>query len=115
MSRTKIVFLYGLLAAMVPSAALSQESSKTATPGTAKLRVTQCALKVSGMTCGGCAGMVEKGLLKLEGVKAAKVDFETGEAEVEFDSKKISPEKIVAAFNQAHSGFRAAPSKPERK
>ena len=42
-----------------------------------------------------CAG------IKLEGVKTAKVDFETGEAQVEFDSKKITPEKIVAAFNQA--------------
>lgn len=115
MSRAKIAFLCGLLAAILPSAALSQESSKTATPGTAKLQVTQCALKVSGMTCGGCAGMVEKRLLKLEGVRAAKVEFKTGEAQVEFDSKKTTLENIVAAFNQVNSGFRVQPSKPEWK
>ena len=39
----------------------------------------------------------QSGTAKLQ----AKVDFETGEAQVEFDSKKITPEKIVAAFNQA--------------
>jgi len=109
--RTKIAFLCGLLAAMVPSAALSQESSKTATPGTANLQVTRCALKVNGMICGGCAGMVEKRLLKLEGVRAAKVEFKTGEAQVEFDPKKTTPEKIVAAFNQANSGFRVEKTK----
>jgi len=105
----------GLLAILVPMAVFSQGPSKTAQSGTAKLQVTQCALKVSGMTCGGCAGMVEKGLLKVEGVKTAKVGFKTGGAQVGFDSKKTTAEKIVAAFNQANSGFRVEQSKPGAK
>jgi len=105
-------FLFGcLLAILVPMAVYSQGPSRTAQSGTAKLQVTQCALKVSGMSCGGCAAMVEKNLLKLEGVTTAKVDYKTGEAQVQFDSKKTTPEKIVAAFNQANSGFRVEQSK----
>jgi copper chaperone CopZ len=53
-------------------------------------------------------------LLKLDGVTTAKVDYKTGEAQVEFDAKKTTPEKIVAAFNQANSGFRVGQSKPNR-
>jgi copper chaperone CopZ len=111
MRNMKTLFFSGLLAILAPTAVFSQEPSKTGQSGTAKLQVTQCALKVRGMTCGGCAGMVEKSLLKLEGVKTAKVEFKTGEAQVEFDSKKTTPEKIVAAFNQVSSGFRVEQSK----
>jgi copper chaperone CopZ len=53
-------------------------------------------------------------LLKLDGVTTAKVDYKTGEAQVEFDAKKTTPEKIVGAFNQANSGFRVKQSKPNR-
>jgi len=110
--RNRKILLFGcLLAILVPMAVFSQEPSKAAQSGTAKLQVTQCALKVSGMTCGGCAAMVEKSLLKLEGVTTAKVDYKTGEAQVQFDSKKTTPEKIVTAFNQANSGFRIEQSK----
>ncbi len=109
--KTKTILFSGLLAILALLSGFSQEPSKTAQSGTAKLQVTQCALKVSGMTCGGCAGMVEKSLLKLDGVSTAKVDYKTGEAQVQFDSMKTTPDKIVAAFNQADSGFRVAQSK----
>ncbi len=110
-TKTATILFSGLLAILAPLSGFSQQPSKTAESATAKLRVTQCALKVSGMTCGGCAGMVEKGLLKLEGVTTAKVDYKTGEAQIQFDLKKTTPEKIVAAFNQVNSGFRVAQSK----
>jgi Cu+-exporting ATPase len=113
--KTKTILFSGLLTILAPLSGFSQEPSKTGQSGTAKLQVTQCALKVSGMTCGGCAGMVEKSLLKLEGVTTAKVDYETGEAQVEFDSKKTTPDKIVTAFNEVHSGFRVEQSKPRAK
>lgn len=108
MRNVKKAFFIGLLAMLIPPmAALSQEQK----PATTNLQVAQCALKVSGMTCGGCAGMVEKGLLKVEGVKTAKVDFKTGEAQVGFDKTKTTPEKIIAAFNQANGGFRVQQAK----
>ena len=113
--KTKTILFSGLLAILAPLSGFSQEPSKTGQSGTANLQVTQCALKVSGMTCGGCAGMVEKSLLKLDGVTTAKVDYKTGEAQVQFDSKKTTPDKIVAAFNQVNSGFRVEQSKPGAK
>ena len=115
MRNMKAILFSGLLAIPLPMAVFRHGPSNTPQSGTSKLQVTQCALKVSGMTCGGCAGMVEKGLLKLEGVKTAKVDYKTGEAQVAFDSKKTTPEKIVAAFNQANSGFRLEQTKSSAK
>jgi len=103
--KTKTILFSGLLAILAPFSGFSQEPSKTAQSGTAKLQVTQCALKVCGMTCGGCAGMVEKNLPKLDRITTAKVDYKIGEAQVEFDAKKTTPEKIVAAFNQVNSGW----------
>lgn len=82
---------------------------------TAKLQLAQCGLKVSGMTCAGCAGAVEDGLLKVPGVKAAKVDAAKGEAKVEYDSKKTTPGKIVGAFNEQSSGFRVELSDSKKK
>ncbi len=113
-TKTKTILFSSLLAILAPLTGLSQEESKTAQSGTTKLQVAQCALKVSGMSCGGCAGMVERSLLKLGGVTTAKVDYKTGEARIDFDSKKTTPEKIVAAFNHANSGFRVEQSKPSR-
>jgi P-type Cu+ transporter len=109
-TKTMTILFSGLLAILAPLSGFGQAS--TTASGTAKLQVTQCALKVSGMTCGGCAGMVEKSLLRLDGVTTARVDYKTGEAQVEFDSKKTTPQKIVAAFNQVNSGFRVEQSKP---
>ena len=58
--------------------------------------------------------MVEKSLLKLDGVTTAQVDYKTAGAQIEFDSKKTTPEKIVAAFNHVNSGFRVEQSKASR-
>lgn len=110
MRRMMPILLSGVLAVLLPVAALSQKASDTA-----KLQVTQCALKVKGMSCGGCAAMVEKGLLKVDGVKSAKVDFKAAAVQVEYDAKKTSPGKIVAAFNQSNPSFRTEEMKPTRK
>lgn len=110
-TKVKLLFV-SLLAISLATLAFGQVKSEEQKPATANFQVTQCALKVSGMTCGGCAGSVKQALLKLDGVKAVTVDYQTGAANVEYDSKKTSPEKIVAAFNQAGSNFRVGVSKP---
>lgn len=98
------------------TAALSQSKDKESPESsTTNLQLTQCALKVSGMTCGGCAGMVEAGLLEVEGVKKAKVDWKSGDVKVKYDKKKTTPEKIVTSFNKDNPGFRAQLPKPKAK
>ena len=67
------------------------------------------------MTCGGCAALVEKGLLKVQGVKTAQVDFKTREVQLVYDSKKTNPEKIVTSFNRANPSFHAEQAKARPK
>jgi len=43
---------------------------------------------------------VEKTALKIEGVKAAKVDLRKGEAEITYDPSKTTPEAIAKVITQ---------------
>ncbi|MCL4523221.1 MAG: cation transporter [Acidobacteria bacterium] len=115
MNRNVKLLFVGLLAIPVATLAFGQAKPKAQEPATAKLQVTQCALRVKGMTCDSCPEMVKERLVKLEGVKTATVDYKTGTAQVQYDSKKINPEKIVAAFNRDASGFRVELSEPKAK
>ena len=110
MKKHLVLSLAGLMS--VAGLALGQQKKQ---PGlaTAQLQLAQCALKVSGMKCGGCAETVKQGLLRVHGVKAAKVDFKTSNVEVEYDSRKTTPEKIVGAFNQSNPGYRAELTRPQ--
>ena len=107
MQKIRRLMFIGLLAISLAPLAVAQEKANPEKAATTELKLTQCALKVSGMTCGGCAQMVEKGLLKVAGVKEAKVDWKTGDVKVQYDQNKITPEKTVAAFNEVNKGFRA--------
>ena len=65
-----------------------------------------CSLRISGMTCGGCAAAVKNTARKVEGVKTADVSYEKGSAEIAYDPTKTNPEAIAKAIT-ARSGFRA--------
>ena len=60
-------------------------------------------LKVTGMSCGGCAARVEKTLLKVPGVESAQVALREGEAEVRHHGTDV--EAMTGAL--AKSGYRA--------
>lgn len=50
---------------------------------------------IEGMHCEfGCAKAIEKKLAKMDGVKSAKVDFETKKAEVEYDATQQTPQVL---------------------
>lgn len=56
-------------------------------------------LKVEGMVCAmGCAAVIEEELGHLNGVAFAKVNFEEELASIEYDSKLISEEELIAAI-----------------
>jgi copper chaperone CopZ len=65
---------------------------------------TKVTLAVNGMKCGNCADKVKTALMGIEGVKGANVDPTTGKAEVSYDDKKTSPDKLVAAVSKASEG-----------
>ncbi|MBN1358534.1 cation-translocating P-type ATPase, partial [Candidatus Bathyarchaeota archaeon] len=51
-------------------------------------------IKISGMHCAACAQIIEKALLKAEGVTEARVNLTTETAYVEYDDEKTSEEKL---------------------
>ncbi|WP_425127371.1 heavy metal translocating P-type ATPase [Burkholderia gladioli] len=64
------------------------------------------ALRVTGMTCGGCARRVEKALAAVPGVAQAKVDLAATRAEVEFAADaEVDAQALVAAV--AAAGYQA--------
>ena len=58
-------------------------------------------LSVSGMTCAGCAGHVEKALQKVEGVKKTEVNYDKKEAVVTYDDAKTGVEALTKATDGA--------------
>lgn len=61
---------------------------------------------VEGMSCAvGCAKVIENKLAKLNGVKSAKVDFETKKATVEFDNGKQTIESIEQTVEKIGDGL----------
>lgn len=50
----------------------------------------QTTLQITGMTCAACANRIEKSLNKLEGVRAASVNFAMETASVTYDSSKVN-------------------------
>ncbi|MDN7749388.1 heavy metal translocating P-type ATPase [Burkholderia gladioli] len=64
------------------------------------------ALRVTGMTCGGCARRVEKALAAVPGVAQAKVDLAATRAEVEFAADaEVDAQALAAAV--AAAGYQA--------
>jgi copper chaperone CopZ len=62
-------------------------------------------LSVAGMTCGHCRTTVEEALKAVPGTFGAAVFLEEGEAEVDYDANVASPDRFLAAVQQA--GYQA--------
>jgi len=58
-------------------------------------------LKVNGMTCGGCVRSVTSVLKALNGVSAAEVSLERGEARISFDPALASVAQLKGAIEDA--------------
>jgi copper chaperone CopZ len=65
-------------------------------------------LKVTGMTCGGCASNVTRALKTITGVGDVKVSVSAGEATVQYDERLASPDQMKAAVKRAGYGVHAA-------
>lgn len=61
--------------------------------------------QVEGMSCAiGCAKMIEGKLSKMDGVKTAKVDFDSKTATVEFDDAKQNPDAMKKMVEELAKG-----------
>lgn len=68
-------------------------------------------LKISGMSCATCASRIEKGLIKIEGVKQANVNLALEKATVDFDDSVTNKEHLAAAVKKL--GFDVIEDKEE--
>lgn len=58
------------------------------------LEQEQTTLQIAGMTCAACAGRIEKGLRRLDGVEAANVNFALEKASVTYDPSRVDREAL---------------------
>ncbi len=80
-----------------------QTAGKTRNNGT--LASSEVTFTIEGMTCAvGCAATIEKKLANLEGVSAAKVNFESKQAMVTFDPSRLQLQDIAFAVTSAGDG-----------
>lgn len=56
-------------------------------------------LKIEGMTCNHCVAAVERALKAQDGVRSARVDLETGTAEVDLDGA-VGTEQLTSAVEE---------------
>lgn len=86
-------------------AALDRPSQAAPVPAqSAQLATVE--LKVSGMTCSGCAVSVRNALLETPGVTSAEVDLESARAKVQYDERQVSTGKLIEAISK--TGFKAS-------
>ena len=55
---------------------------------------------VSGMTCGGCTGSVQRALSEINGVVQAEVTLRPGVATVVIDAARVTPDQLEAAITE---------------
>jgi mercuric ion transport protein len=85
------------------------QNGKAAESSTDDADKTTATIKVSGMTCDGCAVQIQRMLIKVPGVKSADVSFKKGQAVVNFDPNVTRVEAIRAAIEE--SGYTTGESK----
>ncbi len=69
--------------------------------------LAESSLRVGGMHCAACAGLIEQALLRVQGVQSARVSAAAACATVRWDPRLTRPSALVTAIEQA--GYDAAP------
>jgi len=69
-------------------------------------RLDTSELKITGMDCEVCAGVIQHKLLETPGVAKASVEYPAGHAKVQFDPSQVTPERIVEVVNS--TGYKAS-------
>lgn len=58
-------------------------------------------MNIAGMSCNHCKMKIEKALKTLDGVEEVQVNLEAGQADVQFDSAKISAVDLKTVISDA--------------
>jgi copper chaperone CopZ len=77
-----------------------------ATASETKIATKTVSLKITGMTCEGCAAAIKIAAKTVDGVSDTVVDYPKSRADVTYDPARTTPQAIAAAITQ-ESGFAA--------
>lgn len=81
------------------------QSSAQANENVLEGKLAKADFEIEGMSCAmGCAAVIEKKLAALDGVKEAKVNFETKKAEVVFDDAKQNENSLQSTVEKVAGG-----------
>ena len=84
------------------STACSNTGDKAKLPAAATAAaIKTVSLQVKGMSCTGCEETIKESVQKIDGVAECKASFETGKADVKFDSTKTNIKAISEAITSA--------------
>ena len=70
-----------------------------AAPAATTATLARVELKINGMSCEACAGVVKYKLLEVPGVAEAEVNYPAGRATVQYDPSKTDTSKLIQAVN----------------
>ena len=70
---------------------------------------------VTGMTCGGCTGSVQRALSKIDGVSHVEVSLRPGVATVVADPARVTPVQLELAISGLGFPARARPAAYDEK
>lgn len=70
-------------------------------------------LKVTGMTCSGCANHIAKALSEKDGIIEKEVKYPGDVATIKYDPEKITEKEIIAAIEKA--GYKAEVKKDDKQ
>ena len=95
-----------LVATLLATAALAACSSSEADQKVQKdVQMKSVKIPVEGMSCGSCAARIKKNLVGIDGVLAASVSFDEKSAIVQYDARKLEPNRLASAITGL--GFKA--------
>ena len=97
-----IVFFASMNPGLMPANGVSTVAASEEETAGGVERVT---LKVDGMTCRSCVKPLQKALLKVPGVKNARVSYSAAQAVVECEKGKVTNAQLVKAIEDQSSFF----------
>lgn len=99
--------------AFFPSYGLKLVGRPAATAPISSAILQTAELKITGMDCPVCSGVIQRKLLETPGVVKAEVRYPSGSATVQFDSSQTDTNKLIAVVND--TGYKAAVSNPAQE
>jgi mercuric ion transport protein len=94
--------------AFFPSYGIKLIESRAAAAPSSLATLQTAELKITGMDCPVCSGVIQRKLLETPEIVKAQVRYPDSSATIQFDPSKIDLQKVIATVNE--TGYKATPA-----